>query len=67
MIAEFDVSKHRTLRGGEYARVKLQLQPPDNTFWLHSSSIVNTQAGVFVVRLYGIIEGAPVIFGGRNA
>jgi len=67
MIIEFDVSNQNGLSGGEYAQVKLQLQRADSTYWLPPSSIVNTQAGVFAVRLNnGIIERVPVIIGGRN-
>lgn len=67
MIVEFDVSNHPELNGGEYAQVKLKLQRPDSTYWVPASSVVNTQAGVFAVRLKdGTIERVPVIVGGRN-
>ncbi|MHB1176852.1 MAG: efflux RND transporter periplasmic adaptor subunit [Daejeonella sp.] len=67
MIVEFDVSNHPELNGGEYAQVKLKLKRPDSTYWVPASSVVNTQAGVFAVRLNdGTIERVPVIVGGRN-
>lgn len=63
---EFDINHQTGLSGGEYAQAKIQIQRPDSTLWVPSSSVVNAQAGVFVVRITnGIIERVPVVTGSQ--
>lgn len=51
VIAEFDIPNPAgVLRSGQYARVVLQLQRPQPTTWVPPSSLVESQAGVFVIK-----------------
>lgn len=50
VTAEFDVdNRDGSLDGGEYAQVTMQLQRPDSTLWVPSSSVVHAQSGTFVL------------------
>ena len=50
VTAEFDVdNQDGSLDGGEYAQVTMQLQRPDSTLWVPSSSVVHAQSGTFVL------------------
>ncbi|MBC7654026.1 MAG: efflux RND transporter periplasmic adaptor subunit [Oligoflexus sp.] len=63
---EFDINHQTLLNGGEYAQAKIRLQRPDSTLWVPTSSVINAQAGVFVVRITnGIIERVPVLTGSQ--
>lgn len=51
LLAEFDIDNANSLlRSGQYAKVSLQLQRSQPTLWVPSSSVVQSQAGVFVVK-----------------
>jgi len=51
VIAEFDIQNTAAeLRAGQYAKVKIQLQRPQPTLWVPSSSVVQAQSGVFVIK-----------------
>lgn len=51
VIAEFDVGNAGTeLRAGQYAKVSINLQRPQPTLWLPSTSVVQAQSGVFVIK-----------------
>lgn len=68
VMVEFDVVNQGVLSGGEYAQVEIEMQRPDSTLWLPSSSLVNAQVGVFVVRLNnGTIERVPIRIGSERA
>ncbi|TCK83623.1 efflux RND transporter periplasmic adaptor subunit [Albibacterium bauzanense] len=68
ITAEFDVSNSRgDLSGGDYAQVKLSLQRPVRTLWLPTSSVVNAQSGIFVVKIdQNRVFRVPVTLGIRN-
>ncbi len=52
LTLEFDVNNPSgELRGGEYAQVKLKLQRKDDSHWVPSRSILNTQSGTYVMTL----------------
>ena len=80
LTAEFDVDNaDNLLRSGQYAKVALHLQRRQPTLWVPSSSVVQAQSGVFVVKNAGglasrvpvetglVIDGFTEIFGGLNA
>ncbi|MBN8717985.1 RND family efflux transporter, MFP subunit [Hydrobacter penzbergensis] len=51
LLAEFDIDNANSLlRSGQYAKVTVQLQRPQSTLWAPVSSVVQSQAGVFVVK-----------------
>lgn len=51
VVAEFDVDNaDNHLRSGQYAKVLLQLRRKQPTLWVPASSVVQSQAGVFVVK-----------------
>lgn len=52
LTLEFDIDNaDRSLKGGDYALVKLQLKRNHPTLWIPSKSILHTQSGVFVLEL----------------
>lgn len=52
LTLEFDVSNPSgELQGGDYAQVKLKLQRKNPTYWVPAKSILNTQAGTFIMTL----------------
>lgn len=63
--AEFDVPNAKNeLRGGEYARVKLNLRRPYQTLWLPVTSIIRSQSGIFVQKVIdGKIERVDISLG----
>ncbi|HEY1021152.1 MAG TPA: efflux RND transporter periplasmic adaptor subunit [Flavisolibacter sp.] len=68
MMVEFDVdNSDNTLRGGEFAQAKLQLQRPDSTIWVPASSVVQAQSGIFVLVVeQGLVKRVPVSLGLRQ-
>lgn len=51
LIAEFDIDNAGSeFRSGQYTRVMLHLQRRQPTLWVPLSSVVHSQAGVFVVK-----------------
>ncbi|MEJ5963579.1 efflux RND transporter periplasmic adaptor subunit [Pedobacter immunditicola] len=66
--AEFDVSNSgNELRGGEYARVKLNLSRPYQTLWLPIGSIIKSQSGIFINKVnQGKIERIEVTLGNQQ-
>lgn len=62
LLAEFDVDNAGSaLRSGQYARVVVQLQRPQPTLWIPVSSVVQSQADVFVVKaVNGVAKRVPV-------
>jgi membrane fusion protein, multidrug efflux system len=51
VIAEFDLLNNGAeLRAGQYAKVSIQLKRTQPTLWVPSSSVVQAQSGVFVVK-----------------
>ena len=65
LALEFDVPNHADeLNGGDYTDVNLQLKRNRPTLFVPKSSIINAQAGVFVLRLVQQqIERVPVKLG----
>ncbi len=52
VMAEFDVdNSNEALRGGQYAKVDITLIRPDSSLWVPSSSVVQSQSGIFVLRV----------------
>lgn len=68
ITVEFDVNNlNRSLSGGEYAQVKLMLKRSDPTLWVPVSSVVQSQSGVFVLKVEnGRIKRIPLTLGIRN-
>ena len=51
LVAEFDIDNAGgEIRSGQFAKVTIQLQRKQPTLWLPLSSVVQSQAGVFVVK-----------------
>ncbi len=51
VMAEFDIpNEGQELRAGQYAKVIIQLKRAKPTFWVPSTSVVQSQAGVFVIK-----------------
>lgn len=65
VIAEFDLPNTATeLRAGQYAKVKIQLMRAHPTLWVPAGSVVQSQAGVFVVKSEGgLAKRTPVQVG----
>jgi RND family efflux transporter MFP subunit len=65
VIAEFDIQNpDGELRAGQYAKVKIQLMRPQPTLWIPSTSVVQAQSGVFVIKKdAGIAKRVPVQVG----
>lgn len=56
VIAEFDVPNPGTeLRAGQYAKVIIRLRRTQPTLWVPATSVVQAQAGVFVIKAQGNI------------
>jgi RND family efflux transporter MFP subunit len=52
LTLEFDVNNPSgELQGGDYAQVKLKLQRKNPSYWVPAKSVLNTQAGTFVMTL----------------
>ena len=68
VMTEFDVENiTKSLSGGEYAQVKLKLQRPDSTLWVPVTSLINTQSGIFILKLNnGVVQRIPVMEGSRK-
>ena len=66
LALEFDVpNQSRALNGGDYTDVQLNLKRKRPTVFVPQSSVVNSQSGVFVLRLDGAnkVERVPVVLG----
>lgn len=65
VVAEFDVdNRNGILNGGEFAQAKLNLTRSDSSIWVPKSSVVNSQSGVFVLKLKdGKVVRVPIIEG----
>jgi RND family efflux transporter MFP subunit len=65
VIAEFDVANpDNRLRAGQYAKVVIQLMRAQPTLWVPSVSVVQAQAGVFVIKTENsITKRIPVEIG----
>jgi membrane fusion protein, multidrug efflux system len=51
LVAEFDIENaDKALRAGQFAKVKVQLQRQQPTLWVPSSSVIQSQAGVFIIK-----------------
>jgi membrane fusion protein, multidrug efflux system len=51
LVAEFDLDNSvKTLRSGQYAKVSVQLKRQQPTLWVPNSSVVQSQAGVFIIK-----------------
>lgn len=68
VTVEFDVeNSNQSLRGGEYAQVKLLLMRPDSTLWVPASSVVEAQSGTFVLKASGgVVQRIPITLGLRR-
>lgn len=68
LTAEFDVvNKGNQFGGGEYAQVSLNMRRPEATLWLPPSSVVKSQAGVFILVVdNGLLKRVPVKTGLRK-
>ncbi|WP_018613977.1 efflux RND transporter periplasmic adaptor subunit [Segetibacter koreensis] len=52
VIAEFDIDNAGTeLRAGQYAKVNIQLMRLQPTLWVPTTSIVQAQSGVFLIKV----------------
>jgi len=52
LFTEFDViNNNGELNGGEYAQVQLELQRPNKTTWVPTSSVVRSQSGTFILKV----------------
>lgn len=52
VIAEFDIPNSGTeLRAGQYAKVNIQMMRAQPTLWVPSTSVVQAQSGVFVIKI----------------
>ncbi len=65
VIAEFDVpNQGNELRAGQYAKVTIQLMRSQPSLWVPGVSVVQTQAGVFVIKTENnITKRVPVQIG----
>lgn len=65
VIAEFDMpNSGNELRAGQYAKVNIQLRRAQPTLWVPAVSIVQSQAGVFVIKTENsITRRVPVQIG----
>lgn len=51
LVAEFDIDNAgKALRSGQYAKVSVQLQRQQATLWAPATSVVQSQAGVFIIK-----------------
>lgn len=62
VIAEFDIQNSATeLRAGQYAKVNIQMMRAQPTLWVPSTSIVQAQSGVFLIKVENnITKRVPV-------
>lgn len=66
LALEFDVpNKSRALNGGDYTDVQLNLKRKRPTVFVPQSAVVNSQSGIFVLKLVegNKVERVPVVLG----
>jgi len=68
VIAEFDVTNtNGKLRGGQFAKVNIALERADSSLWVPVTSVVQSQSGVFVLKVKNnIAQKISVETGGTN-